>query len=242
MNKAESATLLASVKYTDGDYAARHPDWHILDAEVKANALLPYVKALAELCSNPLICDVGTGVGGVPAALTRMFSSAEASRPRYVGFEPSEYAARRGRKMHPGLEIRNKPLEELDGPFDATLFVDVLEHLENPWEMLRLARRVSRYLLVHQPLLDNFGLFRRNKYEQQRRDLGHISFFNHASFVDMTAATGWRPYALALIAPWQTGVAGGPLLPVKRLLRRVAPEATSFMLEGFYLDGLFEAV
>jgi Methyltransferase domain len=238
----ETTTHIAATKYTGGEYAARHPDWHVADAEAKASELLPGVKALAGLVTNPIICDVGTGVGGVPAALMRMLPSAGASQPRYVGLEISEYAVRRGREMHPYLEIRNKPLEESDGPFDATLFADVLEHLENPWEMLRLARRVSRYLLVRQPLLDNIGLFRRNKYEQERRDLGHIAFFNYRSFLDMTLATGWRPHTVSLVAPWEMGLSGGPLLPIKRMLRLAAPEATSFILEGFYVDGLFESV
>ena len=115
----------------------------------------------------------------------------------------------------------------------------MLEHLENPWEMLRLARKVSRFLIVRQPLLDNFGLFRHDKYFAQRQGLGHIAFFNYRSFLDMSDATGWTPSTVSLAAPWEMGVPGGVFLPAKKLLRKAAPMAASFLLEGFYAIGLF---
>jgi hypothetical protein len=229
-------------KYLSGDYAERHPGWHLNDAEIKARELLPGVTALARKVRDPVIVDVGTGVGGVPAALQRMLPDVGGSRPRLIGFEIAEYAVRKGRELFPDLDLQHRALEATDGPFDATMFADVLEHLENPWEMLRRARGASRHLLVRQPLLDNFGLFRHDKYRKQRETLGHISFFNYRSFIDMAAAAGWRPHTVAIVAPWQMGVRCGPLRPAKQLLARLAPETTSFLLEGFYLTGLFEGV
>lgn len=237
----------ATAIYREGQYARLHADWHIRDAPAKAQDLLPAMEALAEnLSGKPcLIADVGTGVGGVPVELRkRLANRLPHFSPAFVGYEIAAEAVQTAHTLFPDLEIRNRHLSEDDGRFDAVMFVDVLEHLESGWEMLRLASRISDYLIVRQPLLDNFGLFRGNKYGSQRATLGHISYFNYRSFLDMASATGWMPLQLRLAAPWEIGGpcdTGGTrgMRPVKRLLTHLSRENASFLLEGFYLIGIF---
>lgn len=66
------------------------------------------------------------------------------------GIEPSKWAVETGRERF-GVELDQKPLEELDDPpgsADAIVLLDVLEHLIDPLEALRRLR----------PLLDDEGV------------------------------------------------------------------------------------
>jgi 2-polyprenyl-3-methyl-5-hydroxy-6-metoxy-1,4-benzoquinol methylase len=66
------------------------------------------------------------------------------------GIEPSKWAVETGRKRF-GVELVQKPLEQLEDPpgsADAIVLLDVLEHFLDPLEALRLLR----------PLLDDEGL------------------------------------------------------------------------------------
>jgi 2-polyprenyl-3-methyl-5-hydroxy-6-metoxy-1,4-benzoquinol methylase len=66
------------------------------------------------------------------------------------GIEPSKWAVKTGRERF-GVELVQKPLEQLDDPpgsADAIVLLDVLEHFLDPLEALRLLR----------PLLDDEGL------------------------------------------------------------------------------------
>jgi 2-polyprenyl-3-methyl-5-hydroxy-6-metoxy-1,4-benzoquinol methylase len=66
------------------------------------------------------------------------------------GIEPSRWAVETGRARY-GVDLVQKPLEQLDAPTgsaDAVVLLDVLEHFVDPLEALRLLR----------PLLDDEGL------------------------------------------------------------------------------------
>jgi len=89
------------------------------------------------------------------------------------------------------------------GNFDAALLIDVLEHLENPWDMLRVAAHNSKYLVVRQPLIANYSNFRHRNYSTQREHWGHIAYFNFPSFMDMADACGWKPIYSSLLPPWE---------------------------------------
>ena len=233
--------MTAGERYTGDAYVNIHQNWHLGDSEGKAAELAPLFRALPEALAGLTVVDVGTGAGGVPHALSMLLAP---DSPTFVGYEISEHAIRLGRdKFGDAVELRQRSFGERDGPFDVVMFIDVLEHLENPWEMLRHARGVARYMVVRQPLLDNFGVFRHDKYRAQRDELGHITFFNHRSFLDIVTATGWKPLVTELLPPWRLSqpAPAGRLRPLKQLATRVAPVTSSFLMEGFYLNALFQA-
>jgi hypothetical protein len=229
--------------YTDGEYARKHPAWHLPDAPAKAKDLtLGLAELLQRLPGERLrLADVGAGVGGVLHEVIEVVRKLDPEvHVDPVGFEISQQAVMAAGQLFPGLPIRCKFLEASDGPFDVVLLVDVLEHVENPWELLRTARATSRFLLVRQPLLECFSTFRHDNYSCQREEWGHIGFFTGRSFLDMAAATGWIPVKAGLIAPWELATSisrgGWPHRALCRLDRTIA----SYFLSGFYLNGLFE--
>jgi hypothetical protein len=232
-----------STVYTEGEYAKRHPDWHLADAPGKAIDIAPAVAAVADAigCNRLTIADVGAGVGGV---LDELMTVLNTERPQLqispVAFEISLEAATEARRRYPKLDVRQKFLASTDGPFDATMFIDVLEHVENPWALLRTAGAVSRYLIVRQPLLSNCSRFFHDNYKDQREKWGHIGLFNSRSFADMALATGWKPISVRVLGPWELTYFPGKKRLLPRLLVRMNRELSSFVIDGFYLIGAYE--
>lgn len=230
--------------YTGGDYAKKHPDWHLEHSPAKAKDLTPGLLAAVDLAGKSTfrLGDIGAGTGAVLDAAMKVLKT---ERPKVelegVGFEISPDAVQLAATHFPHLTVRQKFFEGSDGPFDAVMFVDVLEHVENPWDLLRSARQASATMLVRQPLLDGFSTFRHRNYEHQRTHWGHISYFNFRSFMDMAGACGWKPLKVDLVAPWDLATTpnreGATFL--NRSITRWNREMASFILSGFYLNGAF---
>ncbi|MEM7145835.1 MAG: methyltransferase domain-containing protein [Verrucomicrobiota bacterium] len=235
--------------YTSGEYAERHQEWHLEDAPAKAQDILPYVKEVIGLQNSQnkgrecRIADIGAGVGGVIVELQKFLASDNTQELscKFSGYEISEHAVKQGKQMFPQLDLVNKALQENDGPFDATMFIDVLEHLENPHEMVRLARKVSDFMIVRQPLLESFATFRHANYQNQRMQWGHIAFFNSESFIDLAASQGWNVFAGRLLAPWElaTGNNSRPNL-AQNLFTSLNRRIASQFISGFYWVGAFQ--
>ncbi|MCS7033896.1 MAG: class I SAM-dependent methyltransferase [Phycisphaerae bacterium] len=232
-------------EYTGGEYGKKHPDWHMSEAPAKAEDLYPGLEAILRKLQTPVLrlADVGAGTGAVLDAILRKLSKSHSDlKVQATGFELAPDAIELATRHFPGLPMRQKPFEPGDGPFDVVMFVDVLEHVENPWELLRTARSESRFMLVRQPLLGGYSEFRHSNYAYQRNHWGHISYFNYRSFLDLADACGWQPLKVDLVAPWELATtpdgAGGTL--IKRLLTRWDREWASFILSGFYLNGAFQ--
>ncbi|HMP00868.1 MAG TPA: methyltransferase domain-containing protein [Gemmatales bacterium] len=242
---SQAAPTEATELYLAGAYKSRHPDWHLADAPRKAADLQPGLDALLKEWNKQTLrlADVGAGTGGVlDQVLTRLRNAAPQLDIQGTGFEIAAEAVALGRQQFPHLDLREKSFTVDDGPFDAVMLVDVLEHLENPWALLREARAASSYLLVRQPLLENFSTFRHRNYRAERETWGHIGFFTYRSFLDLAAATGWQPVHIELRAPWELADAAPRRAWLQRLLVRLHREWASFFLAGFYLNGLFRAV
>jgi SAM-dependent methyltransferase len=232
----------AETIYTGASYQEKNPDWHLADAGNKAiDILFAFAPIVAACPKGVRVADLGAGVGGVLNELLKLWPARFPGVPiSATGFEIAPTAVEAGRRLHPGLDLREKLPTSEDGFFDVIMYIDVLEHLENPWEVLRNARQTASHLVVRQPLLENYSTFRTNNYEHQWSSYGHIGFFNYRSFLNMMRLTGWRPKEIRLLAPWE--LVGAPSRPglLRRLAIKVHRVTTSYLISGFYLNGLFE--
>lgn len=231
--------------YTNEKYATLHKDWHIADTDAKVMDMSVFNPSIlgAVNKSEINIADVGCGVGGVLHGIIKDLNRQTNVKINGTAFEISEYAVSNGKVMFPELTWINRQLLETDGPYDVIMFIDVFEHLENPWEMLRLASKVSKYMLIRQPLLDNYSNFRTDNYKHQREHWGHIAFFNFRSFIDMAKSTGWSPFDTKLLAPWELNTIEKDMkVPIwKKLLLQKYRVPLSYLISGFYLNGLFKS-
>jgi 2-polyprenyl-3-methyl-5-hydroxy-6-metoxy-1,4-benzoquinol methylase len=140
-----------------------------------------------------------------------------------VGIEPFPALAEAAR-THMDLDVRTGYLEEFgfDSEFDAATFVDVLEHVPNPLEVLIRARQAVRpggVVLVKVPS----GKWNRLKYLTVKKVLGdrvdsldtreHLNQFTAGTLKDAFRRAGLDPVKLFIPYPVQNGG------PVRRTVR-----------------------
>ena len=154
------------------------------------------------LPEGPLaILDVGCGAGAAIA-------SAAARRPgwRVTGIEADPLLAGRAR-LHCARVLEGDLRRVLPGlaqageRFDAVVFADVLEHLEDPVAALVAARRVAgpgARLLVSVPNVGHLSLVRDlaagrfDPIPAGLADAGHLRWFTRSSLDEAIAEAGWR--------------------------------------------------
>jgi hypothetical protein len=156
-----------------------------------------------------------------------------------LALDISPQAVEKARELFPQLPVQQGALAADLGPVDALMFNDVLEHVENPHELLRTAAVVATHMIVRQPLLESFAMFRHNGYRNQREGWGHIALFNVRSFTDMALAAGWEPLELRLVAPWELVGATQRGRWTARMMVKANREIASQFITGFYLNGAF---
>ena len=92
-----------------------------------------------------------------------------------TGLEISQAAV--SRCLAAGLNVAlfdGSAIRYQDKSVDLAILSHVVEHLENPREVLYEAARVARYVFVEVPLEDNRGL----KMDFVPNDIGHINFYS----------------------------------------------------------------
>jgi methionine biosynthesis protein MetW len=87
---------------------------------------------------NKRVLDVGCGTGSMSKLLVDLRGV------QLVGIEPDSERAEKARSR--GIDVRQGILDESAlkelGQFDVVIFADVLEHLPDPWSMLKLTQRL----------------------------------------------------------------------------------------------------
>ncbi len=232
----------ADRRYESGAYWTDHPEWLAEASTPKVQDMLPSFRAALEARSGDsfVIADVGTGTGAsiqtIARELTRLYPKTQV---RVVGYEIAPNAIAAGRERFPEMEFRQKHFDGTDGTFDAVSFLDVLEHVEDPYGLMRSAAKAAPFMVVRQPLLEGFSSFRHNAYINHINGEGHITFFNCRSFVAMANFSGWLPLHTELLAPWQQAGNSRNRGLFKSLLHKINPELASIIISGYYLNGAF---
>jgi SAM-dependent methyltransferase len=151
------------------------------------------------------LLDVGCGAGGASAGLKSRVGDL-----RVVGIESNPAAAGRARDRLDEVLVGDAPrvLEDLarEGrTFDAFLFADVLEHLEDPVRALSSARALAEpgATLVasvpnagHLSLVRDLVLGRFDPVPAGLSDAGHLRWFTKGSLADALEEAGWRVICL----------------------------------------------
>lgn len=152
------------------------------------------------------VLEIGCGTGGFARAYRDINPSAE-----YWGVELFAEAAEEARGVLDEVVLGSieeaAVLAELDARrgdrrFDVLIFGDVLEHLLDPWSVLRMLRErmepgavcaicipnVGHWTLVREQLLGRW-----NYADAGLLDRTHLRFFSRDTAVDMISTAGWGP-------------------------------------------------
>lgn len=164
------------------------------------------------------LLDVGCGTGRVGAALARARPGLEVT-----GIERrADFAAQARERLTRVIERdAADALRELSSQgdrFDAFLFADVLEHLEDPIGALGLARAVASpeaILVASVPNVGHLSIVRdlvRGRFDPLPAglcDAGHLRWFTRGSLEDALDEAGWDPVAVESVAGAAPCGAGG---------------------------------
>jgi 2-polyprenyl-3-methyl-5-hydroxy-6-metoxy-1,4-benzoquinol methylase len=155
---------------------------------------------VVSLLPRPLgrVLDVGCGEGAMAAGLRA------AGATGIVGIEVVEDAAARARGVLDRVHVGRveDTLDELTGPFDTILCLDVLEHLVDPASVLEALRghaAPGAVLQVSVPNARHFSLVRdlvfRGTFgyaDWGHRDRTHLRWFTRRDIVALVEEAGWE--------------------------------------------------
>jgi SAM-dependent methyltransferase len=143
------------------------------------------------------VLDVGCGAGAFGQLLQQR--GHEVSGVELVPAAAAEARAVLGRVEV--MDIEALPLPFAAGSFDAIVFADVLEHLIDPWRVLRDAAiqlAPGGYVIASVPNVQNWSVLRRlalGRWDYRHRgilDRGHLRFFTARSIRSLFAQAGLR--------------------------------------------------
>jgi SAM-dependent methyltransferase len=178
------------------------------------------------------VLDIGCGEGRTAPSLRA------AGATWILGIELDNAAA--GAAAASYDEVREGPVETeldtIDGPFDTILLYDLLEHLVDPWELLRRLHAVAApaarvHVSIpnarHWTLLRDLALRGTFGYTPaEHRDVTHLRWFTRRDLVELLESTGWAV----------DGVDFGALRPVSmlaaRLTRNLSAELLAYQLSA----------
>ncbi len=203
--------------------------WQAREGAVNPEFYRNYARAVREEVSPWITLDEGTRIvevgSGAAGIVTGLPGERTATDPleNYYGSVPTFVAGRDPAVRY--LAAQGEALPLPDGAFDLALCDNVLDHCENPQQVLAEVRRVLRpggvfWLRVH--VYHRWGAFVRHVAERFRVDAGHPHTFTAASLDALVARSGFdvqQRAGTSFAHTWQREVARGLRGSAKDLIK-----------------------
>jgi SAM-dependent methyltransferase len=216
--------------YVDGTYEKSSPNWHAEDSQWKA------IQVVQTIQSNGLrpqrLADIGCGVGGVLDGIAGSLPGCN-----LYGYDISQHAIEVANAKRSDIHYTVATLENVDNYFDVILALDVIEHVEDPFQFLRTMRLKADYKLLHIPLDISVSTVVRDRLTTMRRVIGHIHYFTLQTALALLSdceyqIVDWRFTPTYQLINDQMTVARKCAQRMRRVLMRVSPEWTAVWVGG----------
>ena len=207
-------------RYTRGEYEIHHPNWHAEDAPWKAEMVAAVMKS--ERVQPKRITEIGCGSGALLKELAQIFPDTEGLE----GFDISPQAIGLAQQLQSGrLRFYCEDLLQMNGySTDLLLVLDVLEHVDDFYGMLRSIHSISRQFIFHVPLdISCRTLLKPHVMLEQRERSGHIHYFSEEMVKWALQDTGfeivhWEYTKPRIDIDSSKGLKGG----IKKILRNLS--------------------
>jgi hypothetical protein len=176
-------------RYNDGDYLQQNPSWHCEDSGWKVQQVVKMLQKRQLPIGN--VCEIGCGAGEI---LKELHDSLD-STIRYVGYEISPQAHEISKSKQTDrlrFELKDVAVER-DIRFDLMLVMDVIEHVENPFDFLPSLKAKSAFTILHIPLdLSAQAVLRGTPLLRARETVGHVHYFTKDLALRLLTETGYE--------------------------------------------------
>jgi len=223
--------------YTDGKYLKHNPTWDVDDAAWKADLIFALIQK-HEL--NPVsLCEVGCGSGEILKQLQQKMDE----KCTFTGYEISPQAMElANQRSNERLIFRLRDIcEESDVSYDLILLIDLIEHLEDYFEFLRILKGKSRYKILHIPLeMFVLAVLYPHFHQGQREKVGHLHYFSKDMALQILRDQGYEiidfMYTKGYSLPHHQSCMKDKILGIPRtLLYPVIPDLTIRLFGGYSL-------
>jgi hypothetical protein len=183
--------------------------------------------------------DVGCGDGTVLRCIKEGLTAAGFSLTRVVGYDvappPANTAA-----VGPDIVLKHRDFADDDECFDLVTLNDVIEHVLCPQDFLEAVAARARYVALHIPLDDRVSVRIFNQYNYRIGPVGHISFFNPPSALNLLVSAGLLPlycrFTPGFLAPsGRKRLIQKIALPLRLLSWWISPGLSASLLGGVSL-------
>ncbi len=209
--------MVAQEFYSNGTYLKNNPDWHRSAAPWKTHGVLTTLQR--NNLTPHTICEIGCGAGEILSLLQQQLGD----DCQFEGYDIAPQAitlakARENEHLHVHLADF---LKVGDVSFDVILLVDVLEHFEDCFSVLREIKSKSSYKVFQLPLDISLASVLHNELIDFRHATGHLHFFTKDIILEVIRDAGYEVldafYILPPLdtSPWSTN----PRLFLRKLLR-----------------------
>jgi hypothetical protein len=189
MKKSNNDSLNINNIYKGGDYLRTNPTWHVEDSPWKAKQILKMI----ERCdiAPKTICEVGCGAGEI----LRQLQLAMPEECNFYGYEisPQAFALCQSRSNDKLTFTLRDILGEDNVYYDLIMLIDLIEHLEDYYNLLRGVKEKSQYKIIHIPLdLSVQFLLRPVKVQLMREVIGHLHYFTKEMALSILDDVGYQ--------------------------------------------------
>ena len=177
--------------YISGEYLGKNPTWHVEKSPWKAKQIMKMVAR--NNVAPKTICEVGCGAGEILIQLQQEMDAA----CLFWGYEISPQAFELSRsRENEKLHFKLADILQEDVCFDLILMVDVIEHVEDCFSLLRNLKPKSEYKIIHFGLdLTVESLLRPNAllgFRSTRGHIGHVHYFTKNIALAMLEDLGYE--------------------------------------------------
>ncbi len=175
--------------YTSGSYARLHPSWHAEDSPWKARQIHGI---LEQYDIHPKqIAEVGCGAGVILSELQQLLPST----CEFRGYDISPQAIALARECeNDRLTFDVATIDQLkSNRFDVLLLVDVIEHVEDYFSLLRVAKEIACYTVLHIPLdVHVQSVLRVTPITDTITNVGHLHHFTKEVALTLLEQAGFQ--------------------------------------------------
>ena len=180
--------------YTSGKYTENNPTYHLEDSEFKwKNFKKLLLKSNLNYKSFKNVAEIGCGIGQILsiAKKNNFFNTSN-----FYGYDENPDAIQRAKLLDSTISFSNEDIlkKDFEKKFDLIIAADVIEHIEDSFNFLKLLRNKSKYFLFNIPLeMSLLSLLRQNKlFNNSYKSVGHLHFFSKKSALIALEHNGYK--------------------------------------------------